>query len=151
MIPVVTKVNPNSTDRMNGGFQVDVEGYYFTTTTGVTVGGTAAQFVVVDDQNLAVTIPAKSAGTYDVVVTNTTGTSVVSTNDKITYGEITDTNHTTVYVVKDDYGDTLGAYASLPAAQTAAQQAGPNYNVNNIVQARGTVVNGTVTQYDDPA
>jgi hypothetical protein len=50
-------------------------GYGFTSTSAVTVGGTAAEFEVVDDTMLSVTLPTGSAGDVAVVVTNDEGAS----------------------------------------------------------------------------
>lgn len=57
------------------GGQVTLYGQNFEGTTGVTVGGTAATGVTVEaDNKLVATFPAMAAGTYDVAVTNATGT-----------------------------------------------------------------------------
>lgn len=66
-----------------GGTVVIVEGDNFTGATSVTFGGTAGTaFSVTDDNHIKVTTPAKTAGTYDVVVVkaagNATGTGVVT-------------------------------------------------------------------------
>jgi hypothetical protein len=50
-------------------------GYGFTTTAVVTVGDTAAEFEVIDDSLLSVTLPTGSAGDVAVVVTNDEGVS----------------------------------------------------------------------------
>jgi hypothetical protein len=72
----VTTIKPNPT---KGGRKVTINGSGFLGTTGVTVGGKAAQFAVVQDQNLVVIVP-KSAknGSLAVVITNPAG-SVTST------------------------------------------------------------------------
>lgn len=58
-----------------GAIEVTLEGQNFEGTTGVTFGGTAGTgLVVVDDSTIRVTAPAKTAGTYDVAVTNPNGT-----------------------------------------------------------------------------
>ncbi|WP_051179723.1 phage tail tube protein [Nocardia concava] len=59
-----------------GGDLLELTGTNFTGTTGATVGGTAAtKFFVVNDQTLIITVPAKSAGSYPVIVTNAVGPS----------------------------------------------------------------------------
>lgn len=51
----------------------------FTGATGVTFGGTAGTaFSVVSDKVIAVTTPAKSAGTYDVVVAHPAGNATLT-------------------------------------------------------------------------
>lgn len=71
--PVVEEFS--RTDIPLAGGQVTIYGQQFEGTTGVTVGGTAATGVTVeDDTKLVATFPAKAAGTYDVAVTNPTGT-----------------------------------------------------------------------------
>lgn len=56
------------------GGKVEATGQNFKRTSGVTVGGTAATNVVVkSDSVLTFIAPAKTAGTYDVIVTNPNG------------------------------------------------------------------------------
>lgn len=75
-VPVVSNVDP---DGATTGDLVRVTGYGFAGTTGVTVGGTAAEFLEVSDDVLHVVIPAGAAGAVAVVVTNAVGASVAYT------------------------------------------------------------------------
>ena len=66
-----------------GGTVVLIDGDNFTGATSVTFGGTAGTaFSVVNDDTIQVTAPAKTAGSYDVVVVkaagNATGTGAVT-------------------------------------------------------------------------
>jgi hypothetical protein len=63
-----------------GGTALVIEGDNFTGATGVTFGGTAGtSFSVADDNKILVTTPAKTAGTYDVVVQKVAGGNVTKT------------------------------------------------------------------------
>ena len=62
-----------------GGSVVYVDGDNFTGATGVTFGGSAGtSFSVVNDNTIKVTTPAKTAGSYDVVVTKAAGNSTLT-------------------------------------------------------------------------
>ncbi len=82
-VPTITSHQPVGTFAAAGGESVVFTGLHFTGTTGVTVGGTAAgDFTVINDTLLAITTPAKTAGSHNVVVTNATG---ASANYAVTY------------------------------------------------------------------
>lgn len=71
--PTVVSASPSA---QTAGKSLLVKGVKFTGTTGATVGGTAAtNFTVVDDTTLLLTMPAGSAGSAPIVVTNATGPS----------------------------------------------------------------------------
>ena len=73
--PAIGTLSPTSVAPA-GGAMVQVAGSSFTGATAVTVGGTAAtSFTVIDDPSLVFVAPAKTAGTYPVVVTNGVGPS----------------------------------------------------------------------------
>lgn len=57
------------------GDQVAITGTGFAGTTAVTVGGSAADFIVVGDATLVVVVPSGSAGSAPIIVTNATGPS----------------------------------------------------------------------------
>lgn len=79
--PVVVAVYPDN-GALAGGTTIDVYGVGFTGVTGVTIGGSACTSVaLISDSHLTCILPAKSAGSYAVVVTTTYGTS----NSDITY------------------------------------------------------------------
>lgn len=71
--PVVTSALPSAA---SVGNLLTITGTNFTGTTGVTIGGVAAtHFAVVSDSKIVATVPAGSAGSAPVIVTNGTGPS----------------------------------------------------------------------------
>lgn len=82
-VPVIESISPVGTLAAAGGETIVLRGTNFTGAVSVVVGGTAAtDFQVVDDKNLAITTPAKTAGSHNVIVTNATGP---STGFAVTY------------------------------------------------------------------
>lgn len=75
--PTITGIAP-TTGSANGGDTVTITGTEFSQTNGVTFGGTPASFGVINDNTLAVLTPAHTAGTVDVTV-STTGGSTTAT------------------------------------------------------------------------
>lgn len=77
-VPIVTSATP-STGATAGGTLVILRGTNFTGVTGashVTFGGTnATTYSVLNDNEIAVVVPAKTAGSQPCVVTNTAGAS----------------------------------------------------------------------------
>lgn len=79
--PVVVAIYPDN-GPLAGGTTLDIYGTAFTAVTGVTIGGTTCGSVaLISDSHLTCVLPAKSAGSYAVVVTTTYGQS----NDNIQY------------------------------------------------------------------
>lgn len=75
-IPTITGRSPSGTLATAGGDILYLTGTGFVGTTAATVGATAVtDFLVVDDQHLIITTPAKTAAAYNIVVTNATGPS----------------------------------------------------------------------------
>ena len=74
--PTVASISPTSGAAAGGTFAVTISGTGFTGASGVTIGGVAATFAVVNATTITATAPAHSAGTADVVVTKpgSTGT-----------------------------------------------------------------------------
>lgn len=74
--PTIVSRTPLGTVATAGGDILYLTGTSFVGTTAATVGGTnVLDFLVVDDQHLIITLPAKSAGSQNIVVTNATGAS----------------------------------------------------------------------------
>lgn len=70
----VDTLTPNDALATAGGTVIEVDGDGLDGVTAVTVGGTAATAVTVDDpRNMHFITPAKAAGTYDVVFTDDAG------------------------------------------------------------------------------
>ncbi|WP_342800972.1 IPT/TIG domain-containing protein [Nocardia sp. No.11] len=73
-LPVVSSRTPAGNLPTAGGDLLILRGTNFTGTTGVTIGGTAVlDLEVVDNRTLTVIVPAKTAGTHNLVVTNAAG------------------------------------------------------------------------------
>lgn len=83
VITLITEAGATPSLATAGGDRVAIFGTYFTGTTGVTFGGTAATNFQIESNGLIVaTAPAKTAGAHNVVVTNATG---ASNNYSVTY------------------------------------------------------------------
>ena len=82
--PAVTKLSSHAGSTA-GGQVITITGTTFGGATAVKFGTTAASFTLVDPTHIKVTSPAHAAGTVDVTVTNSKGTSTVVTADKYTY------------------------------------------------------------------
>ena len=84
-LPVVTAIAPSSGPAA-GGTSVTITGDYFTAGSTVSFGSIAATSVTFNSTtSLTATSPAGSAGTVDVIVTTSGGTSATSAADKFTY------------------------------------------------------------------
>ncbi|OWK39897.1 Flagellar hook-length control protein FliK [Fimbriiglobus ruber] len=83
-VPEVTSISPSS-GTVAGGTTVTITGTNLGGATAVTFGGTAATILSDSATQLVVTDPAGAAGTVDVVVTTSGGTSQAETADKFTY------------------------------------------------------------------
>lgn len=80
-VPNIDSVQPATGIPAAGGSQIVINGEHFTGTTNVTVGGTAVTaFTVLSDSTIVATVPAKTAGSYPLVVTNATGASTTGGN-----------------------------------------------------------------------
>ncbi len=83
--PTVTAVNPNS-GTTSGGTSVIITGTNFTGATAVKFGATAAtSFTVNSASQITAVAPAETAGTVNITVTTTAGTSNVTASDDFTY------------------------------------------------------------------
>lgn len=86
VLPVVTSLSPTG-GPVGGGNTVTVNGTGFTGASLVTFGGTPGTSIVVTNDNLlTVTAPAHLAGSVDVLVTRSSGTSLNTTADNYLYG-----------------------------------------------------------------
>jgi len=85
LVPTVSGVLPSS-GPATGGNSVTITGTNLTGATAVTFGTTAAAtFSVVSSTQVTATSPAGLAGTVDVTVTTSSGTSTISSADHYTY------------------------------------------------------------------
>src|SRR5438132_761928 len=84
-VPIINVVAPG-VGRETGGTNVTIKGCAFTGVTGVKFGGTDASSVqLVSDQQITAVTPAHSLGTVDITMTSSSGTSAVSTADRVTF------------------------------------------------------------------
>ncbi|MBO9534844.1 MAG: IPT/TIG domain-containing protein, partial [Solirubrobacteraceae bacterium] len=99
--PTVTNLSPNA-GPVAGGTSVTITGTNFTSASAVTFGGTnATSYTVVNSTTITATSPARTAGTYDVLVTTPVGGTSANTS-------------------ADDY-----TYASLPTVTNLSPSSGP--------------------------
>ncbi len=82
--PVVSSIDPTS-GPVDGGTTVEITGTGFTDASEVDFGGAPADFVVNDDTSITATAPPSYAGTVDVTITASGGTSAPSSGDQFTY------------------------------------------------------------------
>ncbi|WP_233271958.1 autotransporter domain-containing protein [Paraburkholderia acidiphila] len=83
--PSVTSINPTS-GPTGGGTSVTITGTSFTGASAVYFGGTAAtSFTVVSATQIVAMSPAAAAGTVDITVTTTLGTSTTGPGDQFAY------------------------------------------------------------------
>ncbi|OWK44285.1 Alpha-L-arabinofuranosidase-like protein [Fimbriiglobus ruber] len=136
--PTVTRVSPPS-GPVAGGTTVTITGTNLVGATAVQFGGTGAAIVSDMATQIVATSPAGSAGSVDVTVTTTAGTSLTSAADVFTYvappavtdvgpASGPDTGGTTVTISGTDlagatglaFGGTLATIASDTATQIVA-------------------------------
>jgi IPT/TIG domain len=103
-VPVVTSIGSN-VGPPSGGTSVSIEGSGFTSVTAVDFGSTPAASYTVDSPTLIfATTPTGSVGsTVDITVTNSAGTSSISSADQYTYA-----NQTVINEVSPDFGPVAG-------------------------------------------
>ncbi len=82
--PTVTGVSPASGPTV-GGTSVTITGTNLSTVTAVRFGSTTASFTLGSATSMTATAPAGVAGTVDVRVTNSAGTSAISAADQFSY------------------------------------------------------------------
>jgi hypothetical protein len=85
----ITSINPTEGPTA-GGTGVTITGSGFTGVTAVKFGSVSSPgFTIVSDTTISAAAPAQSAGTVDVTVTNSHGTSATSAADQYTYAALT--------------------------------------------------------------
>ncbi|HEY3923747.1 MAG TPA: IPT/TIG domain-containing protein [Acidothermaceae bacterium] len=82
--PVITSITP-STGPTAGGTSVTINGTGFTGATTVRFGSVAAMFRLTSSTKITAVAPAQSAGTRDISVKTSAGTSAAVAADKFTY------------------------------------------------------------------
>ncbi|RDH39963.1 MAG: hypothetical protein CFE62_006225, partial [Candidatus Aquirickettsiella gammari] len=123
-LPIITTLTPNA-GPLAGGNNVTIRGSGFTGATNVTFGNTpATSFVVNSSSQISATVPARTAGTVNVVVTTVGGNSAPN----------------------------LYTYAPIPVITTLTPNAGPLAGGNNVT-IRGSGFTGAtnVTFGNTPA
>jgi Predicted solute binding protein len=90
--PTISSITPTS-GLTTGGTSVTITGTNFTGASAVKFGSTnASSFTVNSSTQITATSPAASAGTVDITVTTTGGTSATSSSDQFTYSVATGIN-----------------------------------------------------------
>ena len=107
-VPVVTSLSP-AQGPPGGGTTVMITGTGFNYATGVTFGGTAATFTVVNATTITATAPAHATGAAPVLVTTAGGTSATTVASTYTYA----VPPPTVTSLSPNFGSTSGGYAVL--------------------------------------
>jgi hypothetical protein len=129
--PTVSSVSPTA-GPSSGGTTVTITGTGFTGATSVKFGATnAASFTVDTPTQITATSPAHAAGTVDIAVTTTGGTSVTSANDEFTFVDAP-----TVDSVNPTSGPTTGG--------TSVTITGTNFTAATSVDFGGTPATFTV-------
>lgn len=105
LLPIVSGISPSS-GSATGGTQVVITGSNFSGVTEVDFGpGHPASFTVNSATSITVGSPAESAGTVDITVRNSSGTSATSTADRFTFVSF---SPPTVTAVSPGTGPTSG-------------------------------------------
>jgi len=147
-----------------GGETITITGTGFKTGATVTVGGTAAPSVsYVSATSLTITTPAKAAGDYDVVVTNTDGGTATSVNG-ISFNGIpswttaagtlgtfaSDTTISTITLqATEPDGGTITFSITNGALPTGLSLTGANIDGTTTLETADTLYTFTVTATDD--
>lgn len=82
--PIVTNVTPNF-GSTSGGDSITITGTNFINVTAVNFGSTWASFAVISPTEIIAISPPGSAGTVDITISTTAGTSSITPNDQYTY------------------------------------------------------------------
>ena len=150
--PTVTGISPNS-GLTGGGTTVIITGTGFTGATSVRFGANAVPaFAVNSAMRITATSPAGTAGTVDVTVANSGGTSTTSPSDQFTYT----TGATTVTGVSPNFGPPGGGTTVIITgtgftAHTSVRfgaNAVPAFAVNSATRITATSPAGTVGTVD---
>ena len=115
-IPVLTSVSP-MTGPTSGGTQVTIVGANLAGATSVKFGNPAATIVSDTATQIVADSPAEAAGTVDITVTTSAGTSAVSAVDKFTYVAAAPTGPQLVGIIPNT-GSVLTAGDVLNVAPT---------------------------------
>ncbi|MCL4434885.1 MAG: IPT/TIG domain-containing protein [Actinobacteria bacterium] len=83
-LPTVTGVKPNSGSSL-GGANITLTGTNFELATGVSIGGTPADFTIASSTSLEIVAPPGTPGTVNVIVSNPIGQSISSASSLFTY------------------------------------------------------------------
>ena len=168
--PTVTGVSPNS-GPTNGGISVTITGTYLSGATAVKFGtDNATNYTVNSATQITATAPAHAAGTLDITVTTTAGTSTISSADQFTYivplpptvggvspnsgstlggtsVTITGTNFTWVSAVKFDAVNATGYTVNSTTQITATTPAGAGTVHVTVTTAGGTSTTSSADQF----
>ncbi len=148
--PTVTGLD-TKTGPVVGGTAVTITGTGFTGATGVKFGATsvaAGAFTVINDTTITCTSPAGTAGTVDVTVTTSGGTSAInSPADQFTYTVAAPT----VTGLDTKTGTTAGGTAVTITGTGFTGATGVNFGTTSVATGAFTVINDTTIMCHSPA
>lgn len=146
--PTITSISPPA-GPVGGGTSVTIIGTNFSTTSAVSIGGSAASFSVNSPTQITVTTPAGSAGAANVVVT-TVGGPVTLT------GGFTYVAAPTITSISPTSGSTgggttvviTGTNFSTASVVTFGASAAPGFTINSATQITATTPTGSAGPAD---
>jgi hypothetical protein len=135
--PTISTILPNG-GSVNGGTSVIITGTSFTGVTGITFGGTNATSVIVNSAGTQITCvtPAKTVGSFDVVVTNPGGSATVVNG--FTYY-----NAPTISTIEPNNGSVNGGTSVIITGTSFTGVTGLTFGGTN---ATSVIVNSAGTQ-----
>ena len=141
--PSITMVSPNA-GPTSGGTVVTITGTSFTGATSVMVGVNVAGFTVNSDTSITAITTAAMAGTVDITVTTSGGTSAVSAADQYTY-----IAGPTITGISPTSGSASGGTSVTITGTSLTGTTGVKFGGNNATSI--TVVNDTTIVATSPA
>lgn len=145
-LPAVSAVSP-TTGLTTGGTTVTITGTAFTGATSVKFGSSnATTFTVNSDTQITATSPAGAAGTVDVTVTTSVGTSATSAADQFTYTKANTTTTVTSSTNPSVFGQSATFTATVaPVAATGTPTGTVTFLDGGSPIGTGTLSGGTAT------
>ena len=144
ILPSVTSLGTSS-GPATGSTSVVITGVSFSNATTVLFGATSAAFTINSDTQITATSPAGS-GTVDVTVTNSTGTSATSANDRFIYVPSTPP---TITSITPNTGSTAGGTSVTVTGTSFAS--GTTLTIGGVAATSVSITNSTTLTANTPA